>query len=438
MESTDCKVKIMDFSRVKVVINAGGLGTRISSYRSDVPKPMIKICDKPILERQIDCLKAQGFNDFIIITGHLGYLIEEYFLDGKKFGVNISYFREENPLGTAGALLFLKEKIKDDFLFIFADIIFDIDFGRFLNFHFEKKSDISLFVHPNDHPFDSTLIKVDKDSRIKKIIPKESKEGVYRNLVNSGIHILSPKILESYKIGEKLDFDRDLLFEAVLKGNSFAYVSSEYVKDAGTKERLFEVEKDIISQKVAARNLINKQKAIFLDRDGTINKYKEHICSSDDFELIEGVEEAIKKINSSDYLSIVITNQPVIAKGMCTEKELENIHIKMESLLGEKRAYVDAIYYCPHHPEKGFEGEVEEYKISCDCRKPSPGLILAAANDFNIDLKSSYMVGDSKRDIEAGIAAGCKTVFISEEKEGIKGADYCYENLKTFVEELLD
>ena len=138
----------------------------------------------------------------------------------------------------------------------------------------------------------------------------------------------------------------------------------------------------------------------------------------DDFELIEGVAEAIKLINQSGYLAIVVTNQPVIARGEVSWEELYEIHKKMATLLGKDGAYVDGIYICPHHPDKGFEGERPEYKIECDCRKPKPGLLLQAAKDFNIDLSESYMIGDSHRDVEAGENAGVKkSILIKENNE---------------------
>lgn len=133
--------------------------------------------------------------------------------------------------------------------------------------------------------------------------------------------------------------------------------------------------------------------------------------------MIDGVAEAIRKINESGYLAIVVTNQPVIARGEVSFEELEEIHNKMETLLGKEGAYLDAIYYCPHHPRKGYEGERPELKIDCDCRKPKPRMLLKAAADFNIDLSRSWMVGDGENDIKAGVNAGCKTVLLSNGNE---------------------
>ena len=138
----------------------------------------------------------------------------------------------------------------------------------------------------------------------------------------------------------------------------------------------------------------------------------------DDFELIDGVADAIKEINASGYLAIVVTNQPVVARGEISFEELEQIHNKMETLLGAEGAYLDAIYFCPHHPHKGYEGERPELKFDCDCRKPKPGMLLKAAEDFNIDLGQSWMVGDGENDIKAGMAAGCHTALIGTEDFG--------------------
>ena len=159
----------------------------------------------------------------------------------------------------------------------------------------------------------------------------------------------------------------------------------------------------------------NKQRAIFLDRDGTINKYVGFLRNINDFELLPGASDAIKMINSSGYLAIVITNQPVIARGEVTFEELDEIHNKMETLLGNDGAYLDAIYYCPHHPHRGYDGEIPELKIDCDCRKPKPGLLFKAAKDFNIDLSKSWMIGDDDTDVEAGFNAGCRAIKLSGE-----------------------
>jgi len=426
---------------MKVVIMAGGKGTRIASVKSDVPKPMIPICGKSILEWQIENLKACGLTDITLVIGYLGHIIKEYFGDGEKFGVKISYFIEDSPLGTAGALFKMLDghtdrtestdkdfRLDDDFLLLCGDVILDVDFNRFIEFHKKNNAWASLMAHPNGHPYDSSLLVTEilppqvpggnpvDTHRVVKWMAKEDERLYYKNRVNAGIEIISPELLKETmkhfvprhpETPDKIDLDRDVLKPNIPSGKIFAYDTPEYIKDMGTPDRYYEVEKDLQTGKVKARNLKNKQKAIFLDRDGTINKYVGFLTKPEQFELLPGVAETIKLINKSGYLAIVVTNQPVIARGDCTWEELEQIHDKMETELGKEGAFLDAIYICPHHKDKGFEGERPEYKFDCECRKPKPGLLLQAANDFNIDLSQSIMIGDGDNDILAGINAGC-------------------------------
>ncbi len=397
---------------MKTVIMAGGKGTRIASVASDIPKPMIQIHGKPILQYQIECLKKQGLTDIVLIIGHLGDVIKEYFSDGSEFGVKITYIYETSPLGTAGGLWYLKEQVKEDFLLLNGDIIFDVDFRRFLAYHKEKGCDATILTHPNGHPYDSGIIMTDGEHIVTKWLHKEDERTIYKNRVNAGIHILSPNVFKMFgDRPEKKDLDRDILKTLIPVKKLAAYDSPEYVKDMGTPERYVMVGNDIKSGLVEAKNLKNVQKAVFLDRDGTINVYKGFIRSAEELELIEDAAQAIKRLNESRYLVIVVTNQPVIARGECTYEQLDEIHAKMETLLGMEGAYIDDLFFCPHHPDKGFEGEIPELKFACECRKPKPGLFYEAAKKYNIDISRSYMIGDDLRDIEAGEAAGCRASY---------------------------
>ena len=406
---------------MKTVIMAGGRGTRISSVAKDIPKPMIKISGIPVLEHELNCLREQGFTDIIITVSHLGQVIMDYFGDGsgispatgRAFGVHIEYFVEERPLGNAGALFRLKEKLTDDFLLLNADVVFDVDFNRMVAFHKSKNALATLLTHPNSHPYDSGLICTDNNHLVTNWLSKEDERPeFYKNRVNAGLHVLNIKILDTEIHSEKIDLDRQLLKPLAGTGKMYAYDSPEYVKDMGTPERYITVCKDFENGAVKRKNLRNKQKAVFMDRDGTINRYVGFLRRPEEFELLPGVAKAIRRINNSGYLAIVVTNQPVIARGEVSTDQLQQIHNKMETLLGKEGAYLDAIYYCPHHPDSGFEGEVPELKIQCDCRKPKPGMLLKAASEYNLDLANSWMVGDSYNDVEAGKAAGCKTALI--------------------------
>ncbi|MBR3266521.1 MAG: HAD-IIIA family hydrolase [Bacilli bacterium] len=395
------------------VIQAGGAGTRLKTITGDLPKVMVELNGKPIIEWQIESLKRSGIQDLLIIISKNGKLISDYCGDGKKFGVNISYITEESPLGTAGGLYFAKEIIKDDFILCFGDLMLDVDWMRFHRFHKEKGSSLTAFAHPNSHPFDSDLLVTNDEEKIIKIDSKHNvRDYYYENLTNAGLYVCSKEVLDFIKEPSKIDFEKAVLTHFVEEGKAYAYRSSEYVKDCGTPDRYYSVEKDLKNGIIHGKSLSNLQKCIFLDRDGTINKYRGLVKKADELELADDAALAIKTINTSSYLAICATNQPVIARGDTTFEELRNIHNKMETLLGKDGAYLDALYFCPHHPAGGFEGEVPELKFDCDCRKPKIGLLKKAQERFNIDLSKSWFIGDTDRDIQTGINAGCRTIFL--------------------------
>lgn len=410
------------------VIMAGGKGSRLRSITNDeIPKPMVPVDGKPLLEYQVEKLKAYGIKKIVMIVGHLGEKIVDHFKDGKDFGVEIDYIFEKEPLGTAGAFYYLKDKIDaKDFMLVFGDVFFDMDFDRMEDFHFKNSALTTLLAHPNGHPYDSDLIRMDDKGRV---IGFDSKHNVrdywYDNMVNAGMYIINRKLLDLVKEPVKTDFEKDILANQVKLGaNIYAYHTPEYVKDVGTVDRINATVEELKSGLIQSKNLKNKQRAIFLDRDGTMNVSKGFISKADDLELIPGTIDAIKAINKSGALAIVITNQPVIARGECSFEELHNIHNKLKTLIGEKGAFVDDIFYCPHHPDKGFEGEVPELKFDCECRKPKTGMIDEAVKKYNIDLSKSYMVGDSTMDLETARNAGIKSVLVNT---GFAGNDGKYD-----------
>ncbi len=413
---------------MQAVIMAGGKGSRLAAItKNEIPKPMVPLLDKPLLLWQVEKLKEYGCDHITMIIGYLGQSIVNFFGDGSRLGITIDYIEEKEPLGTAGSFYYLKDKITEPYFFlIFGDVFFDIDMDRMLSFHKEKNAALTLLAHPNAHPYDSDLITTDKSDRVVGFDSKNNtRDYWYDNLVNAGIYVLNSDICNKVKEPVKTDFEHDIIADMIQKGEAvYAYRTPEYVKDVGTVDRIEKTIEDIKSGFIEKKNLKNKQSAIFLDRDGCINVEKSFLYNIDDLELYPYAAEAIKKINSSGRLAIVITNQPVIARGECSIKELEEIHKKLKTLLGRQGAYVDDIYYCPHHPNKGFEGERIEYKIKCHCRKPEIGMLEAAADRYNIDLASSWMIGDMTSDVKTGENAGTHTVLL---KSGVAGSDNRFE-----------
>lgn len=397
---------------MKAVILAGGKGTRLGLRT--LPKPMVSIGGMPLIGRQVLLAKRYGIRDIFVLSGHISGKIVDYLGNGGKFGVNIGHVVENKPLGTAGALKQLENRLKTDFFVFYGDTMLDVDLRHMAEVHRQRAPMATVLSHPNDHPSDSDLLKTDGAGYITRFYPKPHDTREYLpNLVSAALYILSPKIFRHIGAGGKKDICRDI-FPALLEKRAkiFAYKSAEYIKDIGTAERLKKVRKDYSNGAVAARNRALKQKAVFLDRDGVINRDKERVSGVNDVRLYGDAYPAIRLINSSGLLCVVATNQPVIAKGFCTVPGLEQVHNKIETLLGKKGCYLDAIYYCPHHPHKGFKGEVKSLKTDCGCRKPKPGMIVSAMRDFNIGAGGSFIIGDRDADILAGKAAGIGTVLL--------------------------
>ena len=404
---------------MQAVIMAGGKGTRLAEITKDIPKPMVPIAGKPLLEYQIENLKENGVTRIILIVGHLGDVIREHFGNGERFGLHISYYMEQTPLGTAGALAKIKDRLDQTFFLVFGDLFININFDRFLKFHLLKQAEITLFAHPNSHPYDSDIVIADETGRVTGwSYKKDVRTSDYKNLVNAGMYVVNKTVVDwidavqKEKNEDKVDLEKQVIIPAIPSTAVFAYHSTEYVKDIGTPDRLKKVTADYLHGVCELRNLKHKQKCIFLDRDGTINKYVGFLRRVQQVELEPTAAEAIRQINESEYLAIVITNQPVIARGECSSEELDRIHNRLYTLLGKEGAYLDGLYYCPHHPDKGFEGEIKELKIECDCRKPKIGLLKKAETDLNADISHSWFVGDTSMDVQTGLNAGMHTVML--------------------------
>jgi len=427
---------------MKVLILAGGKGTRLGKMTESIPKPLIPINGKPVIEYQIELLRKNNLRNITILINHFGDKIKEYFGDGKKWGVHIDYFEETFPLGTAGGIKEMEKRLTEDFLVLYGDLLINVDLKRIIKQHKKNKSRNkncigTLMVHPNNHPYDSDLVEIDEQMKILNFLSKPHPENlIYRNIVNAAVYVLSPTICKYIQKGISSDFGKDI-FPSIIRNNKhslYAYNSPEYLKDMGTPERLLQTGMEVKNGTYKKSVLSIKKPAIFLDRDGVINEEINQLCRVEDFKLIKNADEAIKKINESGYYAVVITNQPMIAKGFCTYEDVIEINKKMETELGKTGTKIDAIYFCPHHPERGFLGENKAYKIKCSCRKPNIGMIKKATKDLNIDLKNSFFIGDSTTD--ALTAKNAKIRFIGI-RTGYGCADQKFsEQVKIFSNKL--
>jgi D,D-heptose 1,7-bisphosphate phosphatase len=400
---------------MQAVILAGGKGTRLAKALGlDIPKPMAPVSGIPLLERTVLLLKEQGITDILVLVYHRADVVRDHFGDGSKLGVRIRCIEETAPRGTAGALVDALPHLEEQFLVLYGDTLVDLDFRRMLDFHAANSADLTLFAHPNDHPHDSDLVEVDRAWRVTTVHPYPHPEGSeYRNLVNAALYVMRREALAGQWSGGVIDIAKYAIPRWLEEGKPiFAYRGDGYIKDMGTPERLAKVERDLQNGTVGRKSGRTPRTAVFLDRDGTLNIEKGHLSCPDDLELFPGVGPAIRSLNRAGIPAIVITNQPVIARGEASFEDVDAIHRRLESLLARDGAFLDGIYYCPHHPDKGFEGERPELKIKCGCRKPASGLIDQACELFRIDRAKSWFVGDSGRDLDCAKNAGLQPVLV--------------------------
>jgi len=399
----------------QAVILAGGKGTRLKDRLNGLPKPLIDICGTPLLERQIELCVRQGFTNILILVNYAADKIAEFCASKQNWGIEVECIDDGEPRGTAGAVLAILDRLDPEFLVMYGDTMLEVGLTRFAVFHRSKNADATLFLHPNDHPQDSDLVEIDDEARVVALHPYPHEPGrYYHNLVNAALYMIRRDALERWSgLPGMLDFGKDIFPRMLEAGHSLCgYNSPEYIKDAGTPARLDKVCADYASGKIARSSLSVPQPIVFLDRDGVINPDMVHLDNAEDFRLFDGVGVAVKKLNEAGYRTVVVTNQPVVARGGCTLAELDQIHAKMEWLLGESGAYLNRVYFCPHHPDKGFPGEVPELKIVCGCRKPATGMVERARAELNGDFANSWVIGDTSTDMQLARNAGIRSVFV--------------------------
>lgn len=407
-----------------LVLVAGGKGTRLVSVAAAIPKALVPIGGKPLLAHHLELAAACGIEHVTIFAGYLAPAIEAFVGDGSSFGLHVRVIVEDEPLGTAGALLRSLDELPEDFLVLYGDVMTAVDFHAFGRAHKERQADFLMLAHPNDHPLDSDLLEISAGERVVALHTyPHPPDACYGNLVNAALYAVRRDALLPWadRPGRR-DFIKDVVLGLISSGaRVFAYRSSEYLKDMGTPARLQQVEADYRAGRISLGK--GERPAVFLDRDGTLNVDKGHLYHPRQLELYPGAGAALRFLRESGFRIVVITNQPVIARGEASEEDVAAIHRRLEWDLGQAGAFVDAIYFCPHHPDRGFPGERPDLKIACDCRKPGTGLIEQACRDIRIDLRSSWMIGDQTRDVELARRAGMRSVLV---QTGMAGRDAEY------------
>lgn len=408
------------FPKVAVIL-AGGKGTRLGL--TDRPKPLVPIDERSLLEIQLQWLAEQGLKKVFLLLNYMPEKIHEVVGDGSRWNLEIEYVTEDQPLGTSGALAQLQGKIKDDFFVVYGDLFSAyFDLQAMYEFHLQKQSDLTLLTHPNNHPYDSDLVEADEHNRVIHFLTKPHDANLqYMNLVNAAVYVFTPQALQALEPNKFQDLARDVFPKLLQTFKVFSYKSFEYVKDIGTPDRIEKLKKELFITRTPQRKALKEPKpCVFWDRDGTLVDFVPDLKRPDQLHVKSEIEKAIQLLNTLGILNVVVTNQPGVAKGYITWQDLNNIHKKLDTDLGAKRVWLDDWFICPHHPDRGFAGEVPELKINCECRKPKTGLFKQAQKAYNIDFSKSLVVGDSYRDRLAAEALGVDYVAILNGEDSVE------------------
>jgi D,D-heptose 1,7-bisphosphate phosphatase len=395
----------------------------LASVAGDLPKVLVPVGGKPVLQHQLELAAGAGIDEVTIFAGHLAEKIHHFVGDGSRFGLRVRIFTEKEPMGNAGALLQSLDLLPEHYFVVYGDLMLAVDLQRIAKRHLDRKADFTMLVHPNDHPQDSDLVETDANDWVSAVHAcPHPHDQFFGNLVNAALYVVRREALRPWAaFPGKQDFTQGIMLGLVAKGaRVLAYRSSEYLKDIGTPARLQRADADWHAGKISLEASNRCRPTVFLDRDGTLNVEKGYLRTPEELELLPGVGLALRTLRQAGFRLIVLTNQPVIARGEATEAEVAAIHRRLEWELGKEGAYLDAIYVCPHHPDRGFPRERTELKTRCKCRKPGTGLFEQACRDLRIDVANSWMVGDQTRDIEMARRAGLLSVLV---KTGGAGRD---------------
>lgn len=379
----------------QAVILAGGRGERLRPITDTIPKPMVQVCGRPFLEHLIELLRENGITEVVLLLGYLSEKITEYFGSGSKFGIKIKYSITGGPEEETGTRMKKAEKLLDDtFLLMYCDNYWSLNLKKLSEFHANHGTLATVTVYTNKDGITKNNILVDSEGYVIKYDKSRRDQGL--NGVEIGFFIINKKVL-AIMPDHNFNFEKEILPLLVSKRQLAGFQTDHRYYSISIPKRV----------ELTARFLKDK-KVVFLDRDGVINKKPakaDYVKNWEEFEFLPGVIEGLKLLTENNYDIYLISNQPGIARGMMTEEDLVNIQNKMEEELQKNGIKIAGTYYCPHGWNDG-----------CECRKPKPGLLFQAARDHNLDLTKTIFIGDDERDLQAGEAAGCKTILLGPEK----------------------
>lgn len=401
----------------QAVVLCGGKGSRLGALVERLPKPMVPVGGRPVIDHIVGALASAGVRRFILAAGHLGGIIAEYYATPRHPGCSIEVVIETSALGTAGSLRLCADRLDEDFLVAYGDVFIDFDARPLIAEHERHRPLGTLLVRTSDHPWDSDLLVPDDSGRVVEFVHRRDPGRLYRNIANAGLYVLSRRVVSLVPHDRPADFGADVFPAALARGEMLRIhplQEAGFVKDMGTAERLAAVEEYLVEREavVIARDNRRPIDTVFLDRDGVLTVDAGLVDHPARLALRPGAAEAVALLNRRGIRCIVVTNQSVVARGLCSEATLALIHERLRAELAGAGGALAAIYHCPHHPETHHGEGVPELRRACLCRKPAPGMLLRARRELGLDLGRCVMVGDRASDIRAGKAAGVRTVLV--------------------------
>jgi histidinol-phosphate phosphatase family protein len=393
----------------QVVIPCGGPGLRLKPKTGDLPKVLTPIDGRPLLAHLLNELHTAGAKQALLLAGLGGEQVSAEARHLAPPGMDVETIIEPQPRGTAGALQGVADRLAERFMLVFGDIFTCLDWKRLSQAAEANLGLATLLVHRSSHPQDSDRLSLDDGNRVIGWIGRNGghKGEVVTDstLTNSAVAVFHKDILRRVPRGRPSDLFGEIL-PAMIEAREpiFGYRSSEYVRDIGTPARLNSIVHDVASGKTKLR-----AEMVLLDRDGTLIEDVGLLHEVDKLSLLPGAAKGLRLLNQAGIKVALTTNQPVVARGLCSLHELGLIHERLDELLALEDAHLDRIYFCPHHPETDHPEGDSDLRGPCKCRKPAVGMARSALADLGVPAWRTVVIGDRSVDMQlahnAGLAA---------------------------------
>ena len=372
----------------EAVILAGGMATRLGDIAAEVPKALLEVDGQPFIDYLAWNLRRHGIERIVVAGGRLGEQIADHVGDGSHWGVAAEVIVEPEPLGTGGAALLASRAVHgDEFLLLNGDTLFDVNYLDLALVRRETAAALAMALRPVDDASRYGSVRLAADGS-RRVVAFAEKGATGPGLINGGIYALTREALAGAPEGP-FSLEHDLVPRLVANGRVAGAVYRGAFIDIGVPDAYRAADAELAAWR--------DKRLVLLDRDGVLNVDRGWVHSPEQFEWLPGAVAAVKSLNDAGALVVVVTNQAGIARGLYSEGEYRAFERWIADRLAEAGAHLDAVYHCPHHPTEG----TSELTRVCDCRKPAPGMIEAALEEFGTVRERAIFIGDSDKDLEA-------------------------------------